>query len=60
MGFIKGTTDSNLYLRKVERGLIVIVRFVDDIIFGGNDEASNKFFDEIKDEFEMSMIFDMK
>ena len=39
---------------------MIIVIFVDDIIFGGNDEASDKFFEEIKNEFEMSMIGEMK
>jgi accessory colonization factor AcfC len=34
--------------------------FVDDIIFGGNDEASEKFIEDMKNEFEMSMIGEMK
>lgn len=33
---------------------------MDDIIFGGNDEVSNIFFDEIKCEFEIYMIGEMK
>ena len=53
LGFIKGTVDSNLYLREIERGILVIV---DVIIFGGDGEASEFFFDEIKKEFKMSMI----
>ena len=40
--------------------MLIIVIFVDDIIFGGNDEASDKFVDEMKNEFEMSMIAEMK
>ena len=40
--------------------MLIIVIFVDGIIFGGNDEASDKFFDEMKNEFEMSMISEMK
>ena len=60
LGFIKGTIDSNIYLREEERGLLIIVIFVDDIIFGGNDEASDKFADEMRNEFEMSMIGEMK
>ena len=34
--------------------------FVDDIIFGGNDEASNKFSEDTKNDFEMIMIGEMK
>lgn len=60
LGFAKGTTDSNLYLKKNENGLLIIVIFVDDIFFGGNDEGSDNFFDEMKNEFDMSMISEMK
>ena len=35
-------------------------QFFDDIIFGGNDEESKKFVEEMKKEFEMSMIGEMK
>ena len=60
IGFIKGTTYGNLYLRKNDDGLFIIVIFVDDIIFRGNDEESDKFSKEMKNEFEMSMIGEMK
>lgn len=50
LGFSKGTTDSNLYLKEIEDGLLIIIAFVDDIFFGGNDEASNKFLEDMKDE----------
>ena len=60
LGFINGTVDSNLYLREVENSLLVIVVFSDDIIFGGNDKDSNKFSNEMKNEFEMRMIGEMK
>ena len=33
---------------------------IDDIIFGGNDDESDKFVEEMKKEFEMSMIGEMK
>lgn len=58
--FMKGNVDSNSYLRNNDNGLLIVVVFVDDIIFGGNDEASNTFLEEIKKEFEMSMIGEMK
>ena len=60
LGFAKGTIDSNLYLKETENGLLIIVIFFDDIIFRGNDESSNKFAEEMKSEFEMSMIGEMK
>ena len=60
LGFIKGTKDGNLYLRKVDNGFVIIVIFVDDIIFWGNDEASKNFDDEMNNEFEMSMIGEIK
>ena len=53
--FAKGMTDNDLYLKEVENGLMIVVIFVDDIIFGGNDEASDKFAEEMKNEFEISM-----
>ena len=60
LGFVKGTTNSNLYLKEIKDGLLIIIVFVDDIIFGGDDEASNKFLEDMKNEFEMSMIGEMK
>ena len=59
-GFSKGTTNKNLYLKEIENGLLIIIVFVDDIIFWGNDEARNKFSEDMKNEFEMSMIGEMK
>ena len=47
-------------MRKIDDGLFIIVIFVDDIIFGGNDEESGKFSEEIKNEFVMSMMGEMK
>ena len=57
LGFAKGTIDSNLYLKEIKDGLLIIIFFVDDIIFRGDDEASNKFLENMKNEFEMSMKF---
>ena len=34
LGFAKGTIDSNLYFKEIENGLLIIIVFVDDIIFG--------------------------
>ena len=60
LGFAKGMKNNNLYLKEIENGLLNIVIFLDNIIFGGNDGASEKFADEMKNEFEMSMIGEMK
>ena len=60
IGFDKGTIDGNLYLKKIEDGLLIIIVFVDDIIFGWNDEASNTFLEDMKNEFEMSMVGEKK
>ena len=39
---------------------MILLIFIDDIIFGGNDDESDKFAKEMKKEFEMSMIGEMK
>ena len=39
---------------------MILVISTDDIIFGGNDEESEKFYKEMKKEFEMSIIREMK
>ena len=38
--FAQGTVDSNLYLKKIEYAFLIIIVFIDDIIFGRNDEDS--------------------
>ena len=48
LGFLKGNVHGNLYLRNNEKGLLIVVVFVDDIIFGVNDEASEAFLEEMK------------
>ena len=60
LGLAKGTVHSSLYLKEIEDGLLIIIVFVDDMIFCGNDEASNKLSKDMKNEFEMSMIGEMK
>ena len=56
LGFARGIENVKFYLKKIEDDLLIIIVFVDDIIFGGNDEASKKFLKDMKNEFEMSMI----
>ena len=60
LGYSKGMTDSNLYWKEIDDGLMILVIFVDDIIFGRDDKESEKFAEEMKREFEMSMIGEMK
>ena len=57
--FAKSMTENNLCLKETKNGLLIIIVFVDDIIFGGNDEASDEFSKEMKNEFEMSMRGEM-
>jgi len=40
-GFSKGSVDSNLYTKIDNNKLLILVVYVDDIIFGSNEEAMN-------------------
>eukprot|EP00253_Pinus_taeda_P008494 PITA_08494 len=56
-GFSKGSTDSNLYIKIENNKLLVLVVYVDDIIFGSNEEAmSQKFALVMQKELEMSFL----
>ena len=48
LGYNKGMVDSNLYCKEIGDGLMIWVIFFDDIIFGGNDDESDKFLKEMK------------
>jgi len=55
-GFSKGSADSNLYI-KIEYDKLLILVYVDDIIFGNNEEAMNQSFALVmQKEFEMSLL----
>jgi hypothetical protein len=41
-GFMKGNTDSNLYIKEENDSLIIVEIYVDDIIFGGDDNRLSK------------------
>ena len=43
LGYSKGMADSNLYWKELDDCLMILVIFFDDIIFGGNDDESDKF-----------------
>jgi hypothetical protein len=56
-GFKRGTTDSNLYIKTEDNNLLIILVYVDDIIFGCNKDPLVQWFSStMESEFEMSMI----
>eukprot|EP00253_Pinus_taeda_P014155 PITA_14155 len=56
-GFTKGSTDSNLYTNIENNKLLIIVVYVDDIIFGSNEESMRQnFVSVMQQEFEMSLL----
>jgi len=53
-GFSKGSTDNNLYTKMDSGKLLIIVVYVDDIIFGSNEESmSQNFASLVQQEFEI-------
>eukprot|EP00253_Pinus_taeda_P001730 PITA_01730 len=56
-GFIKGLIDNNLYIKIDNNKLLILVVYVDDIIFGSNEEDMSQNFSLVmQKEFEMSML----
>eukprot|EP00253_Pinus_taeda_P004775 PITA_04775 len=56
-GFSKGSIDINLYIKIDNDKLLILVVYVDDIIFGSNEEAmSQNFALVMQKEFEMSLL----
>ena len=56
-GFSNGSTDSNLYTNIDTGKLLIIVVYVDDIIFGSNEKSlSQNFASVMQQEFEMSLL----
>jgi hypothetical protein len=56
-GFKKGIVDSNLYINFEGDDLLVVLVYVDDIIFGCTNDSSIQWFaNSMQMEFEMSMI----
>jgi hypothetical protein len=59
-GFKKGFVDNNLYIKSEGDDLLVVLVYVDEIIFGcTNDSSVQRFSNSMKNEFEMSMIGEM-
>ena len=60
-GYRKCNTDSNIYIKKEHGSLIIVEIYVDDIIFGSdNDQLSKLFAQSMQNEFEMSMLGELK
>eukprot|EP00253_Pinus_taeda_P024832 PITA_24832 len=56
-GFTKGYADNNLYIKIENDKLLIIIVYVDDIIFGSNEESmSHNFALVMQQEFEMSLL----
>jgi hypothetical protein len=56
-GFKKGTMDNNINIKLDNVEILIILVYVDDIIFGSNDcKISQNFAEEMQNEFEMSML----
>ena len=55
--FKKGTVDSNIYVQIDKDNLTIVEVYVDDIIFGSNDDRLSKnFATNMKSEFNMSLL----
>jgi hypothetical protein len=56
-GFRKGNADRNLYVKVDRDNILIIEVYVDDIIFGSDDDKmSKKFSQDMHNEFEMSLL----
>ena len=53
-GYKRGSNDSNIYINIEDKNMIIVVVYVDDIIFGSNLQIlSVNFVSEMKKEFEI-------
>jgi hypothetical protein len=56
-GFRKGSADNNLYIKLSEGNILLIEVYVEDIIFGSDDDRlRQKFVKDMHNEFEMSLL----
>eukprot|EP00253_Pinus_taeda_P023683 PITA_23683 len=59
-GFSKGSADNNLYIKVENDKLLILVVYVDDIIFGSNEEEMSQNFALImQKEFKMSLLAEL-
>jgi len=60
-GFKRGQVDTTLFRRTLEKDILVVQIYVDDIIFGSTNASLCKEFSKLMhDEFEMSMMGELK
>jgi hypothetical protein len=60
LGFRKGSADNNLDIKVSQGNILLIEVYVDDIIFGSDDDRlSQEFSKDMKNEFEMSLLGDL-
>jgi hypothetical protein len=53
----KGNADNNLYIKVNQDSILLIEVYVDDIIFGSDDDRmSHKFAKDMQNEFKMSLL----
>jgi hypothetical protein len=56
-GFKKGSADNNLYIKVSQGNILLIEVYIDDIIFGSDDDRLNQIFSkDMQNEFEMSLL----
>jgi hypothetical protein len=56
-GFRKGSANNNLYIKVSQGNILLTEVYVDDIIFGSDDDRlSQKFAKDMQSEFEMSLL----
>ena len=59
-GYKIGSNYSNLYIKVEDKNMIIVIVYVDDIIFGRNLQIlSVNFAYEMKKEFKMSMLCEL-
>nr|KYP42469.1 Retrovirus-related Pol polyprotein from transposon TNT 1-94 [Cajanus cajan] len=59
--FIRGQIDNTLFRKEIKDDFIIVQIYVDDIIFGAtNENLCQEFSKLMKDEFEMSMMGELK
>lgn len=60
IGFHRTSEDNNIYLKIEDEKVLLCEVFVDDIIFGGHDDMCHAFANELKKEFKISLIGEIK
>jgi hypothetical protein len=60
-GFEMGKVDQTLFLLRQGRDILIVQVYVDDIVFGGSSNSLvARFVDDMRREFEMSMIDELQ